>query len=231
MQDGTSFDPDTDETSVRDVAGETERNGPPWENPDETGTVRGLLETLYGSMFGPARFFSQMRRRDGYLSPLIYAVILGSFSVLVSIGWECLFVSSGGSLLDAGANQQLSGLRAVSYGLTAVLSPVMIVVLVFVSSGVFHIVLSALGGATQGFQASFRVVCYSQGTGVCNIIPFFGPAIGGIWNLVLLVTGLARSHGTSSWKAVAAVLIPVIVSSILIAAMLLVVGGQGLSLY
>ncbi|MCX5800440.1 MAG: hypothetical protein NTX17_03530 [Candidatus Eisenbacteria bacterium] len=38
-------------------------------------------------------------------------------------------------------------------------------------------------------------------------------------------------NGTSSWKAVAAVLIPVIVSSILVAAMLLVVGGQSLSLY
>jgi hypothetical protein len=169
-----------------------------------------------------------MRRRDGYLSPLIYAVILGSFAVLVSICWEFLFVYFGSGLVGAGATDQLGGLRSVSYGLTAILSPLMIAVLVFIASGIFHVILLAFGGATQGFQTSFRVVCYSQGTGVWNIVPFFGAAIGGIWNLVLLVIGLKESHETSAGKAAAAVLLPVVAWSILVVSIVLTMSGFGL---
>jgi hypothetical protein len=226
-QDRVVLDARGGEMGRDEIGSETQRTGPPWESLEEAGTVRGLLETLYGSMFGPVRFFNHMRCRGGYLSPLVYAVILGSFAILVSIGWECLFISLGDRFLDAGSSEQLGGLRSVSYGLTAILSPVMIAVLVFVSSGVFHLVLLAMGGAARGFQTSFRVVCYSQGTAVWNIVPFFGAAIGGIWNLVLVVIGLTESHGTSAWKAAAAVFIPVIASSILVIAIVLMISDLG----
>jgi hypothetical protein len=229
MQERVVPDGCTDEADVGDIAGETERTGPAWENLDEAGTVSGFLKTLYGSMFNPGTFFNHMRRRDGYLNPLIYAMILGSFAILVSIGWECLFVSLGNRFVDAGSSEQFGGMRAVSYGLTAILSPIMVVAIVFVSSGIFHLILLALGGGAQGFQTSFRVVCYSQGTGVWNIVPFFGAAIGGVWNLVLLVVGFAESHGASPWKAIAAVLIPVIISFLLVMAMVLALGGFGSS--
>jgi len=228
MQDRAVLDVRTDEAGAGDAATEVQRIGPPWENSEEAGTVCGLLRTLQGSLFSPGRFFNNMRRGDGYLSPLIYAVILGSFSILISIGWECLFVSLGGGFLDTGPGHQLVGLRAISYGLTAILSPVMVAVIVVVSSGVYHLTLLALGGARREFQTSFRVVCYSQGTGVLNIVPFFGAAIGSIWNLVLLVIGLMESHGTSRWKAAAAVLIPVVVWSVLVVAIVLMVSGLGL---
>jgi hypothetical protein len=227
-QDRDVFGMGSDESGRAETTSESERTGPPWESEEEAGTVRALVKTLYSSMFSPTKFFNHMRRRDGYLSPLIYAVILGSFAILVSICWEFLFVYLGSSFVDAGSTEQLGGLRSVSYGLTAILSPVMIAVLVFIASGIFHMVLLGLGGAAQGFQTSFRVVCYSQGTGVWNIVPFFGAAIGGIWNLVLLVIGLMESHETSAWKAAAAVLIPVVAWSILVIGIVLTISGLGL---
>jgi len=228
MQDRDVFGMGSDGTGSAETTIEGERNGPSWESEEQAGTVRALLRTLYGSMFSPTKFFRHMRRRDGYLTPLIYAVILGSFAILVSIGWECLFIYLGGSFVDAGSTEQLGGLRAMSYGLTAILSPVMVAVLVFIASGVFHVALLALGGAAQGFQTSFRVVCYSQGTGVWNIVPFFGAVVGGIWNLVLLVIGLMESHETSAWKAAAAVLIPVVAWSIVVIGIVLTMSGFGL---
>jgi len=213
---------------VQNVVDEFGRSGPPWESPEEAGTVRGLIQTLYGSLFSPTKFFSSMRRSDGYLTPLIYAVILGSFAILVSIGWECLFIFRGDVLPNSGSGAQLGALRPISYGLTAILSPLLIAFLVIVSSAVYHLILLILGGGAQGFQTSFRVVCYSQGAGVCNIVPLFGAAVGGIWNIVLLVIGLKESHQTAAWKAGVAVIVPIVIWSVLLMAMILMVTRLGL---
>jgi hypothetical protein len=92
-----------------------------------------------------------------------------------------------------------------------ILGPVFIVVALFVSSGILHLALLALGGATRGFEGTFRVSGYSQAASIFNIIPGCGGLIGLVYAIVLLVIGLSEAHGISRGKAAAAVLVPLVI--------------------
>ena len=185
---------------------EPERTGPAWESRNGMGLARALLVTLQGSMLGPSQFFRTMRRDRGFLDPLVYAMIVGSLSIVLSVIWELALSTVRNPLLDAASSEQFFKVGPVLYGLTVILSPIVVTILVFISSAILHLVLLVLGGANHGFQTSFRVVCYSQGAGVLNLVPFLGAFVGSVWNLVLLATGLRESHQAPAWKSVLAVL-------------------------
>ncbi|MBN1504628.1 MAG: YIP1 family protein [Candidatus Eisenbacteria bacterium] len=170
------------------------------------GLVRALLVTLEGSMLRPSRFFRTMRRDNGFFNPLVYAIIFGSLSIVISVVWELALATARNPFLGAGSPEELLRMGPLLYGLTIILSPIAATVLVLVTSVILHMVLLVLGGANHGFRTSFRVVCYCQGTGILNLVPYLGAFAGSIWNLVLLAVGLRESHRAPTWKAVLAVL-------------------------
>jgi hypothetical protein len=98
------------------------------------------------------------------------------------------------------------GVWAVVY---IVFVPVMVIVGMFVASGILHLCLMIVGGAKKPFETTFRVVCFSSGsTYLLSMIPFCGGLIAGVWNIVLECIGLARAHEIDTGKAVMAVLLP-----------------------
>ena len=183
-----------------------DRTGPAWESRSGMGLVRSLLVTLQGSMLGPSRFFRTMRRGNGFFDPLVYAMIFGSLSIVISVVWELALATARTPFFDAGSPEELLRMGPVLYGLTIILSPIAATILVLVTSVILHVVLVVLGGANHGFRTSFRVVCYSQGTGMLNLVPYLGAFTGSVWNLVLLAIGLREAHQAPAWKAVLAVL-------------------------
>jgi hypothetical protein len=187
-----------------------ERTGPPWETVGTAGILSRFFGTLFGSMFSPTGFFRQMRRDGGYLNPLIYGMILGTLSTVVPIGWNLLIVSFGDAVLDSPSTPHMFTPSPELYALMAILSPIMVTIVAFIWSGIVHVLLRLFGGATHGFQASFRVVCYARSAGIWHIVPIFGPLIGSIWYVVLLVIGFTEAHETSMGRALAAVLIPLL---------------------
>ena len=74
-------------------------------------------------------------------------------------------------------------------------------------SGILHLCLYLVGGAREGYEATFRVVSYSSVTGIFNAIPCVG-ILASLWGLVLTVIGLRETHKTTTGKAVAALAIP-----------------------
>ena len=185
---------------------EQDRTGPAWESRNGMGLVRALLVTLQGSMLGPSRFFRTMRRDNGFFDPLVYAIVFGSLSIVISVVWELTLSAARNPFLESSPSGELLRMGPVLYGLTIILSPIAATILVLVTSFILHFALLVLGGAHQGFRTSFRVVCYSQGTGMLNLVPYLGAFAGSIWNLVLLAIGLRESHQTQAWRAVLAVL-------------------------
>src|SRR4029079_14418842 len=81
----------------------------------------------------------------------------------------------------------------------------------FVVAAIAHLFLLLFGGARRGFEAPFRVVCYSEAAAVINIIPLCGGAISAVYYLVLGIIGLAAAHGIGKGTAAAAVLLPLLV--------------------
>lgn len=209
-------------------SGEFSRSGPAWEDRPGKGILRGFFSTLGQSLFRPTVFFRRMRVRGGLLAPLVYAIVVGSLSIVTSVVWEMVLFPEGATFLPQAQVEGLVGFRSVLYGLTIILSPIIVTVFVFITAAVLHVCLLVLGGARHGFEASFRVVCYAQGAGAWNVVPLVGAVAEIFWRLTLLVVGLAQSHEIPSWKSVLAVLALVFVwvAVLVVAVIGLVVGGM-----
>jgi hypothetical protein len=159
--------------------------------------------------------------------PILYGVLLGWLGALVQFLWSLLFQGSLlaliGSLegmekvVPAMALGTLGGLVAVA------LTPVVVLIVIFVWSAIVHLFLMVAGGANHGFAVTLRVVCYAYTSQVAQLLPVFGDMVALLWGLALSVLGLAQAHGTAMGRALAAILLPLALCCICAAALLLVV--------
>ena len=163
------------------------------------------------------------------MGPLLFALIGGSAGMIVSILFQIAF-SAFGIMQDQNG---LANIFGMGLGLVAfiVLVPLFLVVGMFIASGVLHLCLMIVGGAKKPFETTFRVVCFSAGsTYLLSMIPFCGGMITAVWNIVLEIIGIARSHEIETGKAVLAVLLPMIVCCGVIVLFAILGGFSALSL-
>ena len=204
-----------------------EQTGLPWDRRQELGFFNAFIETLKLVLMNPGVAFTRMRTEGGLSEPLIYALIGGSAGFIVYFLFS-VFLSSFGIMSDRNA---LAGMMGLGVGtiFMVILMPLILAAGLFLASGILHLCLMLVGGATRSFEATFRVVCFAGGSAyTIMIVPFCGGAIAGIWCTVLECIGLSRAHNTSTGKAVLAVLLPLIVccgGGFLLAMMFGVLGG------
>ena len=186
------------------------RTGLPWEHRQERGFFNAFIETLTMVLTRPAEAFSVMKREGGLGEPLIYALIGGCLGGIVSALFSLGFQSIG---LLADKNNSLAAMTGMGIGFgTIILVPFVIVIVLFIWSGLAHLCLMIVGGANQSFETTFRVFAFSQGSaGPLQIIPLCGGLISGVWALVCNCIGLARAQETDTGRAVLAVFSPLIV--------------------
>ena len=186
------------------------RSGLPWDNRAGRPFFNAFIETLQMVLSRPAVAFTAMKREGGLADPLIYALIGECFGLAVYFIYNMLFQSFG--FLDR--NNPVSHFAAMGIGwiLLLILAPIFVVIGLFVGSAILHVCLMIVGGAKQGFETTFRVVCYAGGSvGPLLVVPFCGGVIAGVWRIVLNCIGLARAHETDTGRAVLAVFLPLIV--------------------
>jgi hypothetical protein len=189
----------------------------PWERRDTIGILNALIETTKQVLSQPAVFFRSMPVTGGLGGPLLYALIIGYIGLFASTIYNLVFRSvltsslsrmGGGGEMERLASYMQGGMGLV---MNLIFGPVFIVVGLFLSAGILHLVLLALGGAARGFEATFRVASYSQAASIFNIIPGCGGLVGLVYVIVLLVIGLSEAHGISRGKSAAAVLVPFVI--------------------
>ena len=145
------------------------------------------------------------------MGPMLFALIGGCAGAIVSV-----LINLGLNSLGFMADQQnaMFGMGAVGdFGLRLHSPlPVFVIVGIFIGSGILHLCLMIVGGARKPFETTFRVVCFSSGsTSLLSMIPFCGGLIAGVWNIVVEIIGVARSHEIETGKAALAVLLPIMV--------------------
>src|SRR5258706_12177869 len=174
----------------------------PWERRDEIGLAAALIETTKEVLTGPTDFFRRMPVAGGVGSPLLYAVIIGYLGILVSAVYSAVFMLVGGAARGAiGAfGDRPAGARMVEAfsGWGGIIGQVLfgpfgIVIGLFLSTAITHLMLMLLDGASQGFEATFRVRSYAMAASVLSIVPFCGGAIGAGLGLVVFVIVLAEA--------------------------------------
>ena len=190
----------------------------PWDERDRIGLFSALVETTRDVLAGPGAFFRAMPLSGGLGSPLLYAVLIGWLGLVASEFYWAIFRSVAGSSWGAlGVDRpEIAAVLGWVEGwagflVQVVFGGVFVVIGVFVTAGVLHLMLLLLGGARRDFEATLRVVSFSQAPSVLFLVPFCGQLVGGIWGLVLYVLGLAEAHRIGHGKAAAAVLLPILV--------------------
>jgi hypothetical protein len=186
-------------------------SGLPWEHREQLGFLKAYFDTVGMILTKPDQAFAVMKTEGDMTGPLLFALIGGCAGLIVSFLVQIALHSIGfmadrqSALFGLG----MMGLWSIGY---IILAPVIVILFVFIGSGILHLCLMIVGGAKKSFETTFRVVCFSSGsTYLLSMIPFCGGMIACVWNIVLEIIGLARAHETDIGKAVLAVLLPIIV--------------------
>lgn len=183
------------------------RGTTPWENRGAMGLWQGIYQTFKAVLFSPDEFFGTMPSKGGIKEPLAFGLLLGSIGTMFGFFWNFLMMSGGLIAVDNDLTGQFSA-TLIFFGMI-IISPLLVMITMIVFSAVLHLLLLIVRGGKNGFEATFRVVSYSQATQVLGLIPFIGGIIGGLWNLIVQIIGLKRVHETSYLRVFMALLIPV----------------------
>lgn len=190
------------------------RLGLPWENEPQT---FGCWFRTTGMILGsPTRAFATMRQYGGLGAPMLYGIYgLGMpiaavmFLVVPVIILVAVIAGGNEALQAAGSVLVVSIAVAIGAVIYAVLVPTLGAL---ISAAIYHVLLLIVGAARQGFETTFRVVSFAQGSLFwLLVIPYLGPTIMGIWSLVLLIIGLAQAHEVPAGKVALAIFLPVVV--------------------
>jgi hypothetical protein len=214
-----------------DPTGEPVAYLPSWENWQDIGVVRAAFKTIGEVLFRPSETFSRAPRLyQGIGNALGFLIVVGSFFKIVSViigqflnlmmqplyeEWMrrwLEFLGANEDVLLQNPWQSLEGpMMLVSIGFMVVIIPIVLALFTFIQSGVIHFFLLLFGGARYGMESTFRVVAYANAAAsVLSLVPLCGGIIEFFWSIVLYIIGLAEIHQTATWKAVAAVMLPLL---------------------
>jgi len=183
------------------------RNGAPWENRSETGFAKGTYLTFKEALFSPSTFFRGLTFKGGIKEPFAFGLLIGAVGNMFGIFWPVLMMSGG--LFPFG--EAIFGHLTVGliFLIMVVAIPVCVTLSMFIYSAIIHLLLMIVGSGKNKFEATFRVVAYSQAAQVLDLIPVVGSWIGGIWQLIIQMIGLREMHGISYLRVFMAFLLPV----------------------
>lgn len=213
------------------------RNGPAWERREGALDLGAIGSTIASVLLRPSDTFETMRRGGGLESPLLFALIPGALATIIGTLVQVGFQPQLKAALDTMGDQVPSWLKdafvapgPVGQGLSIIGGLLMLVVGIFLVAGLVHLCMVVVGGAKQGFEVTFRTVCYTNGAfALLQVIPSVlsvplasggAAGIAGVgalgfvmlvWRFVVQVIALARAHEASILRAAIAVLLPLFV--------------------
>jgi hypothetical protein len=186
------------------------RSGLPWEHRQQRGLFNAFVETLVMVLTKPGEAFTIMKREGGLGEPLIYALIGGGLGVIVWFIFS-LALNSFGFLNPRETSFGPMVGTSVSF-VVLVCRLVAVAVAPFIFGGLVHLSLMLVGGANKGFETTFRVISFSQGsTAPLQLVPCCGGLVALVWCLVANCIGVARAHEIDTGRATLAVFLPVVV--------------------
>lgn len=191
----------------------------PWEDKGKLGFFGSLFETWKESVFNPTKFYRRMPIKGGIGNPLLYGLILAFIGFIFQMMYEQLFAQ----LFDPSRwyhyfdDMFESDFDAFRYQLESIYTLVAIIIFpfivtawLFVWSGITHLVLTIFGWRKEEYEASFRLIAYSEGPSFFLVVPFIGGLISIIWQLVLVIIGVKEVHRTTTGQALIVVFLPTI---------------------
>jgi hypothetical protein len=177
--------------------------------------VGSFIRTVQGVLLSPVAFFRGIARQGDFVNPAIYAVIIALITAL--LGGIIGLVLSPFLAGPGNTGEALAG-GAVGFIVGLIFGPIVTAIVLLIVAGIYHLLVMLLVKPTNaGFEATFRVVCYSYTPSIVTFlspIPILGQliaAVAGIYTIVLSILGIREVHSTTTGRAALVVLIPVAV--------------------
>ena len=183
----------------------TPEPGFPWPPPEDGPILTAFAATWKGSTFDPGRFFAETPRDQGTGAAVVYYLLIGVLVAGATLFWE-MMPAFGGLTQDPLAGEM--GYPTMHPLVRFLLAPAIILVGLFISGAIIHVLLMIFDGAAHGFGTTIRVICYAYSPAIFGVVPVIGTIVGGIWSLVLVIIGLREAHEAAAWKPAVAVLVP-----------------------
>ncbi|HKC25883.1 MAG TPA: YIP1 family protein [Thermoanaerobaculia bacterium] len=189
----------------------------PWEERQRYGFVPALVETVKLFVTAPAEAWRRTPEKGSILDPLLFAILVSWLGAIVRAVYGMFFTVPWLRMMPPAMRERFGGAMAGhAFGFVAqvILAPIAITLILFIWSAILHVCLMMVGGlsaSTSGFDGTFRVSCYSSVADLAQAIPLLGGLVAAIWKIVLVVMGIVALHRTTQGKAIAAVLIPLVV--------------------
>jgi hypothetical protein len=184
----------------------------PWEQPGYP-FFAAIVETTKLFLTKPREAFERSSPAIGMGRPLLYGCILSfvlNFFTAIYQFWGSSFMQGMKNMPGMhdwmSAEQSIPPLAQLLGTIFA--SPFIIPLAILLVSGLVHLCLLLLGGASGGYKATVKAECYAYAPAILGIVPLCGSVAAAIWTIVVLVIGLTVVHRISTGKAIAAVLIP-----------------------
>jgi hypothetical protein len=189
----------------------------PFADRGRRGLVAGYLETWKLAALEPERFFRHVRIDQvgpaigfglgSLVVGLLFSALYGRLLQRVFMGWAGRMGGHGAAQPRIPLVEWIQGHPSSAQVMQIAFN----LVLFFVAVLVIHLMLLLFRGGQRGFDATLTVAGYSCAPWLLLVLPAPGltSLVAAIWQLVLLVIGLAAAHRTTGGKAAAAVLIPV----------------------
>lgn len=194
----------------------------PWPPAESEPVVGGLVDTWREAVLRPAAFFRAMPPQASSGAAMLYYLVIGILSAAVQLFWGAV-LPGGTSFMDGlfGTAPDVSPL------VEFLLSPLYLLVSLFIAAAVTHLMVLILVANNRGFGTTLRVMAYAYSPVLLGVVPYVGAIAGFIWMVVISIIGLRETHRTSTGRAATAVLVPLVVAIlfIAIAAIMLVAAG------
>ncbi|MCS7191850.1 MAG: YIP1 family protein [Armatimonadetes bacterium] len=186
-------------------------NLPPFEDRGAYGGFfPALFQTWVAACFRPTEFFDSVGNSQDLSPALLFGVLVGWVSVILGSLWSLVLQAP---LLPMMKQEEMAAQffgtvgSLLCFGLFGWL---FVLLGILINGLIIHLFLLIFGGANQGLTMTLRVISYAYAPQIFSIVPFVGWCIAPIWSLVLHIIGLAAAHRTDTWRAVLAVLVPII---------------------
>ena len=196
------------EYSKQEEGGTEKKGATPWESRGELGLWKGVRQTIKSVLFSPRNMFATMPVRGGLREPLAFGLLVGSIGSMWAFFWE--FLMAHGDLFEPFDGFSISVSAPIIFLILIFFSPLFVSMSIVISSLIIHLLLLLVRAANNQFEATFRVVAYSQATRIWSIIPFIGSPIGWLWRGIVQIIGLRVAHETSYLRIIVAFSLPIV---------------------
>lgn len=218
-----SVDAGIDATAENESA---ERVEPAWERAEGQAPVTQVVATVKQVLSSPSSTFAQLPAEGGFTKPLFFYVLTAWTSGGAALAYQFMAALINPSMVFGEVAHEISTpmMVGIFVGLLFFL-PVILILGLYVSAGLFHLALLMTRGANKPFEATLRALAYAQGSAsVLQFVPLCGGYIYPALSIVYSVIALREVHRVELWRVVlAAVLLFLLFCGLAMAAGLLFV--------